>query len=169
MKELSYIENLFLQADEAINRNALGEAKELLEEILAIDPTYGRAYNYLGWLYANKIIDFQKAKSLYRLGLKYTSDYPALYINYGYLLIEMAEYDAALDLIGSAREIYGIDQATLTYQEARIAELLMDIKLAVKLYKLAGKQTLDDNFMNYLNTEIKRVKRKTGLVMRFLL
>lgn len=65
------VENLFLEISKAIDERDLSGAKLLLEELLSIDPGYGRAHNHLGWIYETKIKDFQKAQRHYELAIKF--------------------------------------------------------------------------------------------------
>ena len=61
------VDVLFAMADLAFSENRIEEAKGLLEEILVIDPKYGRAYNHLGWFYATQIDDMEKAEEFFTL------------------------------------------------------------------------------------------------------
>ena len=130
------VENLFLEVTKAIDEHNLSSAKEILDEILMIDPGYGRAHNHLGWIYETKIKDFEKAKMHYELAIKFCKgSYPIVYINFGYLLIEYGSYSEAEKIIEEGLKINGIDRSTLIYQKGKIAEHNLDFISAYRFYR----------------------------------
>ena len=114
------VENLFLEVGKAIDERNISGAKELLEEILAIDPGYGRAHNHLGWIYETKIKDFERAKRHYELALKFCKgDYPIVYVNYSYLLIEFGYLEEAEKIIDEGLRVPGTDRALYVIREGK--------------------------------------------------
>ena len=155
------VENLFLEVSKAIDDRDITSAKELLEEILLIDPGYGRAHNHLGWIYETKIKDFKRAKRHYELAIKFCKGtYPVVYVNYGYLLIEFGEWDSAEKIIEEGLLVPGADKATLLYQKGKIAEHRQNYVQAFKTYQLAKKMNFNKDFHAMLLNEISRVQSK---------
>lgn len=164
------VENLFLEVGKAIDERNISSAKELLEEILSIDPGYGRAHNHLGWIYETKIKDFEKAKQHYSLAIKFCKGtYPVAYVNYGYLLIEFGYLEEAEKIIEEGLNTKGADKSTLHYQKGKIAEHRQDYKAAFRLYKYAQKLCFNKDFFTLLENEIARVKSKMNFWDKFLL
>lgn len=155
------VENLFLEVGKAIDERDLSTAKYLLEELLSIDPGYGRAHNHLGWIYETKIKDFEKAQRHYQLAIKFCKKtYPVVYVNYGYLLIEFGHLDEAEKIINEGIRINGADLATLYYQKGKIAEHKRDFVKAYKIYLEAQKLNFNKDFHGLLANEIGRVQMK---------
>lgn len=155
------VENLFLEVGKAIDERDMSGAKDLLEEILSIDPGYGRAHNHLGWIYETKIKDFDRAKRHYSLAIKFCNGtYPVAYVNYGYLLIEFGHLEEAENVIEEGLQTNGADKSTLNYQKGKIAEHRQQYKLAVNQYQYAQKLCFNKEFFTLLENEIKRVKSK---------
>lgn len=155
------VENLFLEVSKAIDERDLSGAKELLEELLAIDPGYGRAHNHLGWIYETKIKDFEKAKRHYELALKFCKKtYPVVYVNYSYLLIEFGHLEEAEQIIEEGLTIEGADKATLFYQKGKIAEHRQNYVKAYQTYLKAQKMNFNKDFHSLLTNEIGRVQLK---------
>ncbi len=155
------VENLFLEVGKAIDDRDISGAKELLEEILSIDPGYGRAHNHLGWIYETKLKDFEKAQRHYQLAIKFCKgDYPVIYVNYGYLLIEFGQFELAEKIIAEGLQTQGADKATLQYQLGKISEHRQQYKNAMKLYKNAQKLSFNKDFHSMLDGEIHRVNSK---------
>lgn len=155
------VENLFLEVGKAIDERDISGAKELLEEILSIDPGYGRAHNHLGWIYETKIKDFDRARQHYKLAINFCKgDYPVVYVNYGYLLIEFGHLEEAEEVIMEGLRIQGSDKSTLLYQKGKIAEHRKNFVQAMKLYHQARQFCFNKDFMILLDNEIKRLKSK---------
>jgi tetratricopeptide (TPR) repeat protein len=164
------VENLFLEVSKAIDERDISTAKELLEEILSIDPGYGRAHNHLGWIYETKIKDFDRAKRHYELAIKFCQGtYPVVYVNFGYLLIEYNDYEKAIETINEGLRIRGADRATLQYQKGKIAEHEQDFKSALAQYEIARKLSFNKEFHSMLENEIARVKSKLSFWDKFLI
>jgi len=157
------VENLFLEVGKAIDERDISGAKELLEEILCIDPGYGRAHNHLGWIYETKIKDFERARQHYGLAIKFCKGtYPVVYVNFGYLLIEFGYLEEAEEIIKEGLTIKGADKSTLHYQIGKIAEHRRQYKTALNYYKKARQMSFNKDFHLMLNGEIERAKSKLG-------
>lgn len=155
------VENLFLEVTRAIDEQNLSEAKNLLEEILAIDPGYGRAHDHLGWIYETKIKDFDQAKMHYELALKFCrKTYPFTYVNYAYLLIDYGHFERAMEIIEEGHTVQGIDRAVLFYQTGKINEHQMNFLKAFQFYKKAEKASVSKDFLQFIQNEQIRLKSK---------
>ena len=158
------VENLFLEVGKAIDDRDISGAKELLEEILLIDPGYGRAHNHLGWIYETKIKDFKRAKRHYELAIKFCNGtYPVVYVNFGYLLIEFGDLDEAVKIIEEGLLVPGADKATLFYQKGKIAEHKQNYVQAFRTYQSAQKMNFNKDFHTMLENEIARVQSKMSI------
>ena len=56
------LEELFNLADRDIKDGHFESAFRRLEEILVEDPLFGKAYNYMGWMYESNFRDYAKAE-----------------------------------------------------------------------------------------------------------
>lgn len=159
------VENLFLEVGKAIEEHKISEAKNILEEILSIDPGYGRAHNHLGWIYETKIKDYAKAQRHYELAIKFCrGTYPIVYVNYAYLLIEFNHFEKAKTIIEEGLKIEGSDKATLKYQQGKIQEHLQNYYLSYQLYNTALKLNFNKEFHQFLQQEITRLKTKMNFI-----
>lgn len=161
------VDSLFIEAGRAIDESDLVAAKSLLEEILMIDPGYSRAHNYLGWIYETRLKNFEKAKRHYELAIKFSQgDYPVVYVNYAYLLIEYDCYEDALTIIEDGMKIKGADRATLIYQKGKVAESLQEFTEAYRLYNYSRKLSFNKDFMNLIDMEIERLFAKLSFCQK---
>lgn len=138
MDNLAYFENLFIKADALISEGQVSEAKELLEEILEQCPDFGKAHNHIGWIYYNKLSNYEKGIFHYKLAMKFDPKYTAPYLNYTYLLVDIGRYNEAKEHISfSMKTLENVDYATLYSELGRIAELEFDYITAHTNYSLS--------------------------------
>ena len=165
------VDVLFAMADMAFSENRLDEGKALLEEILLIDPTYGRAYNHLGWFYAAQIDDVKRAEELFNLALKYSPEYPATYINLGRLYLQVRRFDEALAILNRAMTVAGADHATVYDVLSGVYERKGDYREAYRCLKRAKAEAANNPYMQYLDGEMKRIRSRMapfGVITMFL-
>ena len=159
-------ENLFLEADELISDNKIREAKEILLELLADYPDYGRAHNHLGWMYNMKFNNYNKAKQHYELALKFAPDYHAVYTNYSYLLIDMNMFDEMIAFGAKVVNNRIADQATIFNKVGQAYELKGNAVEAFKFYKKAVTSTINNKYLEDLYASIHRVRGKMTLLQK---
>ena len=166
---MNNVEILYLDANKLVEQNELSLAYDALYDILEIDPGYGRAHNYLGWIYETKIKDFHKAKKHYELAIKFCQDtFPVVYINYIYLLIDHDDLREAENLIEKARNVQGVDFATLFYQKGKIWEDRLKFRKAYFYYNSAKIRSNNNDFVRMMILEMERIHHKMSLVEKVL-
>ncbi len=156
-------EELFIEADALIKENSLGEAVNTLERILADDPSFGKAYNHLGFIYETKFQDYIKAEEFYILSLKHQPNYVSAYYNYAYLLSILKRYDDLKRLLDTALTIPGINQGTIYNELGIMNESLCKYDLAIENYENAIRNYFDNNMLETAINSIERCKKKIDL------
>ncbi|GGF18300.1 hypothetical protein [Flavobacterium limi] len=164
MESLSYYENQFIKADSLISDGNIAEGKELLEEILSQYPDFGKAHNHLGWIYYNKLSNYDKGIYHYKLAMKFEPKYPAAYLNYTYLLIDIGRYEEAKEHISfTMKTLENFDSSSFNSELGRMAEYENQYLAAYNYYKLAKTNALNPNFIDNMNVNMKRVKDKMSI------
>lgn len=169
MTDESRAEDLFLEADELIDENKIKEAKEVLLDLLSDYPDFGRAHNHLGWLFSVKYNDHFKAKKHLELALKFSPNYPGVYANYVYLLLEINKYD---ELIAFGEKYAGnsvADEGTLYNKMAQAYELKGELLKAYNYYKKAIQGGISNKFIEEIYASIHRLKGKMSFVQKIKL
>lgn len=163
MQNRYFLEELFNTADLDIKAGKFESAVEKLEQILAQDPTFGKAYNHLGWLNETKFKDYVQAEKFYKLALEYAPDYTAVYKNYAILLSTLNKYDALKELLEKALNVPGMDKASIYTEYGIMYEQLEQYNVAIKYFKDAAKATIADNVLKASMTSIERCNTKMSL------
>jgi len=89
------IPSLIKGADQAIRNREYSTCAQLLEQVVAIDPNYKNAWNYLGWTY-NALGQYAKAEEALRKAIVVNPNDPQAYNNLGQALAFQKRYDEAI-------------------------------------------------------------------------
>lgn len=164
MDHLTKLEEMLDRANINIKNGHYEKAENLLEEIIKIDPNFGKAYNHLGFLYETKFKEFDKGETLYKLCLEKSPMYPAIYYNYSVLLSTLGKYDELKDLLDQALTIPGVAKATVYNEYGIMYEQQGKLDEAIEHYRKAGLNTLDQTTLERAKKSIERCKSKKDLL-----
>jgi tetratricopeptide (TPR) repeat protein len=153
-------EQLFSLADQQIEDGQLEDAVNTLNEILADDPSFGKAYNHLGWIYEQKVKDYKKAEDFYKLSVTYAPNYSAGYINYAYLLSTLKRFNDLAEHLQLCERVLGINKATLANEWGIMYECQGEFDKAIEKYKEYAALTFDDKALDTAVANIERCKKK---------
>ena len=163
-ENISYYENQFIKADTLIGEAKISEAKELLEELLAHYPDFGKAHNHLAWIFHIKLSNYDKALYHYQLAIKFDPSYPPSYLNYTYLLVDMAKYSEAKEHINNTlQEFENADKASYYNELGRIYELEQNFMESYKYYKNSISFAFNPQFIENMKINMNRVKDKMSI------
>lgn len=151
---------MMLEVDELISNNKIPEATELLNEILAEAPDYGRAHNHIGWIYDVKLKMLDKAEEHYKLAIKFSPDYASGYTNYAYLLSAQRRYKELEEILKKADLCPTINRATIANEYAIMYESQGMFDDAIKYYKNSILHTFDNKVIDTAAASIERCKKK---------
>lgn len=157
-------DELFFKADALLKEGKISEGKALFEKAVDIDPTHGRSYNHLGWLYETKFKDFAKAEEYYKLALEHAPEYPAGWMNYAYLLSTLKRYDDLSAHLDRAEQVPGISLGRLAAERAYMLETQGKFDEAVEMIKKALMQTYSDQDVEQYQKDIERIRRKEEII-----
>lgn len=156
----SEVNNLILETDALLESKEVARAFELLHVILAIEPGYTMAHNYLGWVHTHFLIDYTQAKAHLRLAIHFDPNCHAAYGNMAILLQEMNAFSELEEHIESALKVPGTDHAYLILLKARCLERKGQLINAWRGMKEAQLLALNSDFIINVDMEIMRVKLK---------
>ncbi|MCU0437572.1 MAG: hypothetical protein MUC49_06625 [Raineya sp.] len=156
------LDNMFFEADNLIKDNKIGDAYQTLLKIVDIDPTYGRAYNHLGWLFETKYKNLDKAEDYYKKALQHSPEYLPIYLNYSICLSTMAKYDELKMFLDKAINVSGVNKASIYNEYGIMYEMQSDFQTAIEYYQKAVNHSLNNNDINIYQESIDRCARKRG-------
>ncbi|RDK86836.1 tetratricopeptide repeat protein [Marinirhabdus gelatinilytica] len=163
MDHLTRLEEMLASANMDIKNNNYEKAENTLEEIIKIDPNFGKAYNHLGYLYEVKFKEYDKGETLYKMCLEKSPMYPAIYYNYAVLLSTLGKWDELKELLDKALNIPGVTKATIYNEYGIMYEQQGKLDLAIENYRNAGLNTLDQATLDRAKSSIARCKSKKDL------
>lgn len=166
LNSISYIEELFLEADRALDEGNLAEGKRLLEDILSEEPSFGKAHNHMGWLYKTRYQDYKIAEKHFKLAIKFDPEYSPSYINYAYMLRDLGRLDELEALLNKALKVEGTNKSTVYDEFGSLYELRGEYGKAIRYYKKAIALSLNDKSITDLRGHIKRCNKKRPFFSR---
>ncbi|TAE69931.1 MAG: hypothetical protein EAZ85_12410 [Bacteroidetes bacterium] len=158
------LDRLFFRADNEIKDGLIAEAFDTLTYIIEQDTEYGKAYNHLGWLYETKYKDYKRAEECYRLSLKYSPDYLAIYLNYAILLSTIEKFDELESLLNRALTVPGINKAKIWNEHAIMREIQGRYQEAITSYKQAIMNSLNNDDIASYEQSMQRSQKKQSLL-----
>ena len=150
----------FMEAKELIADWKFAEAKTKLEEIVEMEPGYGRAHFQLGWIYFFKLADFERANRHLRLAIELSPEFPTSYYTYAYLLNEINHPGAMKTHAARALKVRGIDASVIYDELAKSCERNGNYSEAVENYRKAQKYSLCTAGIAELDKSLERVRTK---------
>ena len=103
------IPRLIRSADLAVRNRDYSTCAQLLEQVVAIDPNYKNALNYLGWTY-NALGQYGKVEAALRKAILVDPGDPRAYNNLGQALVYQKKYDEAISQFVKQIELNPRDQ-----------------------------------------------------------
>jgi tetratricopeptide (TPR) repeat protein len=162
---LQNYEQYVLDAAKAFKEELYQEGKAHLDNALALEPTYGKAHNLLGWFYLYHLEDFGNAEVHLKLALKYAKQYSAPYINMIDLLFEAKRLDEHEKLVAEAMKVPGVSKVYLYNELGRNKEVHGKSADAIKYYFKAFRWSMDDLEISIIRDNIRRTRKKRWLFL----
>lgn len=157
-------EELLDNADLLIKEGKINDAIEVLNDILADDPLFGKAHNHLGYIYETKIRDYTKAEEHYKICLKTNPEYGAVYYNAAILFSTLKKYDELKALLKKAETVPGINLSTINNEWGIMYEALGDFDNAIEHYKKVVTSTFDNKTLDIAMESVKRCEKKKNFL-----
>lgn len=138
----------------------LEETVENLNYALSYEPNNAYALYLMGRLQAEQFGDYNTAKTYFAEALANKMDFHKVYYMYILVLIWNHDYAEAQKLISFALNVKGIYKSEIYLYQGYVLECLMDYNNALKNFKQAKKLGFNNNYISFIDGEIKRVKNK---------
>lgn len=138
----------------------LEETLEALHYALSYSPKDAHALCLMGRVYSEQLKDYETAKQYFAEAVAQHMEMPKTYPFYIQTLLWNSDYEEAEKLIAFALTVKGIDKALIELLQGILFEKQGDYKSAIKAFKYANKTATNNCFIDYVNNEISRVKKK---------
>jgi Tfp pilus assembly protein PilF len=163
--ETMALERFVQSAENAFEQSDYLEGMRILEQALIIEPCYGKAHNYMGWLYLYQINDWDKAEIHLKLALKYAPTFSEPYINMSYLLFEKGKFDELTELLTNAIAVGGVQKSFIYNEYGKMFEANGKLRKAVNFYKAAVRWAFNEQDLNNYKDNIRRCRDKRWIML----
>ena len=138
----------------------LEKAVEALNYALAYDPENVKALHLMAKVHYEQLGDYEMAKLYFESALASNIEAREIYPDYIRLLINNEDYEEAQKLIEFANTIKGVDKAGIALTQGQLFESLAKFEDAEEVLKKAKQLALNDDFINFVDNVLSRVKKK---------
>jgi uncharacterized protein HemY len=138
----------------------LEKAVEALNYALAYDPENVKALHLMAKVHYEQLGDYEMAKLYFESALASNIEARDIYPDYIRLLINNEDYEEAQKLIEFANTIKGVDKASIALTQGQLFESLAKYEDAEEVLKKAKQLALNDDFINFVDNVLSRVKKK---------
>lgn len=138
----------------------LEETLEALNYALSYNENDAQALCLMGRVYAEQLKDYETAKQYFAEAIAQHMEMPKTYPIYIQTLLWNEDFDEAQKLIDFAKTVKGVDKALIQLMQGILFELKEQYKEAIKALKAAKKIAVYNGFIDYLENELSRVKKK---------
>lgn len=154
------IDEKYLQAVEEYQYGESPKSLKLLNEIIAADPLYARAYFQLGLIYYYELKDYQQAGYCFKTCNELEPAFPDVYEHYMHLLAFL-NMDKSLNTIKEKALLTpGVDYATIWNILGQFAEKNRNLMLARSCYEEAYALVIVTKEMDDIEESLKRIQIK---------
>lgn len=138
----------------------LEKAIESLNYALSYEPENVQALALMGRIQAEQFKDNETAKHYYQSAIASKIEFAAMYPGYVKVLVDNEEYEAAQKVIAFAMTLMSVDRGLLLVYKAQIFEKQELYKAAKRSLKEACQHALNNEFIDYVDTVLIRIKKK---------
>ncbi|GGD95552.1 tetratricopeptide repeat protein [Planktosalinus lacus] len=138
----------------------LEKSVEALNYALSYEPENAKALSLMGKVYAEQLGDYETAKEYFEKALVSNLEMSDIYPDYIRVLLSNEDFEEAQKVIDFAKNLKGIDKATIKLLQACLFEAISDFKKAEQTLKESAHLALNNDFIEFVDAEIARVAKK---------
>ena len=165
------IDEKYLQAVEEYQYGETPKSLQLLNEIIAAEPLYARAYYQLGLIYYYQLKDYQQAGYCFKTCAELEPMFPDVYVHY-LKLLAFLNMEKALEAASSkALQTPGVDQCNVYILLGKQAEKNQKLTAANTYYEQAYAIATRKSALQYIDESLERLedKRQRSAAFRYSL
>ncbi|MBS7563145.1 hypothetical protein KHS38_01895 [Mucilaginibacter sp. Bleaf8] len=154
------IEEKYLHAVEEYWYGETPKSLQLLNEIIAADPSYAKAYYHLGMIYYYEMKDYQAAGYNFKTCIELDSRFPDVYEHYLHLLSFLKMEKVLPQITEQALSTPGVDGAVIWNTLGLHAEKNRNLLQARHCYQEAFAIAVEKTQISEIDENLERVKLK---------
>jgi tetratricopeptide (TPR) repeat protein len=164
------IEEKYLQAVDELNYGETPKALNLLNELIANDPLYGRAHFQLGKIYYYDFKDYQTAGYHFKTCMELDPLFPDNYFHYLSLVIFLRMEKQVNAVAAESLKVPGVDASSIYELLGLYAEKNKEWNKASEAYRKAFMEATIKEQLESTEQSIARVKLKIrqGVVYQYM-
>ncbi len=153
-------EKILFAASQRMADGNVSDALDMLTELTAVNPDFGKGFLSLANIYAFHFNDFKSAEQNFKKAIALTPDYAASYLGYTELLLQQERFTEALAMLNKAIEIQGVKKDKTYFLFGTMYELQSRFDDALSFYKKGIVATLSNDLLLSCEKAIQRCEIK---------
>ena len=141
---------------------------EHLNYALSYDPEHVGANYLMGRVYMEQFEDYDKAEEYFQEALSFDPKNYKVCEKYAHMLVNLREFSQAEKIIKHMESLRGKDMASIYHTKAIISEYQRNFVESERFMKIAMEETYNDNYMEYLESELERIQSKHRRTQKYV-
>lgn len=163
MTKFTWANDVILMVDKLWEAQNYVEGRAVLEDILFEEPGYALAHSYAGWYALYHTKNLKEAQMHFEYALRFDPSIVPVYIHYADLCLRTRDEKTLYRLIRMSESYELVDTASLINDLGRLQETQGEYRSAARTYKRAVEQTMNNQAIEVILANRKRVVRKHKL------
>ncbi|MFW7377869.1 MAG: tetratricopeptide repeat protein [Oligoflexus sp.] len=151
------VDLLFMQGVNLERQGKLKECIRVMRQVIQVDPSHSAAFNYLGYLFAERGENLKEAESLIRKALDLKPDDGYYLDSLGWVYYQRGEYQKALEILKQANE-QTPNEGVILEHIGDCYKALGNEKKATDYYEMATKGRVDDRDQERIMSKFREMK-----------
>lgn len=151
---------LMIRVHGCMSTGRFGEARELLEEVVAAEPAHGVAHGMLGWICWALLDDHERALMHFRCAVRWAPGHTNTWMHYLNLLAGDGHAEELHEAYGRALHVAGIDRAEVHAIVARYLERTGQAEVALGRYREALRHSVTAAMEAEHAANVRRVRHR---------
>lgn len=159
------IDEKYLKAIDKLYYNT-PKAKILLEEILEMEPGYGKAHFKLGYIYSEYLAEYELAKKHYALAMKFEPGLLDIYPQFLSLYNRLEDHGSLLTLARKALSVMGVSKSGIYFEMGLSFEKQLQWENAMYNYRKAILHATSEDDQDMAVKALERIEKKSDSTKR---
>ena len=154
------LEQLITLAEDAIYDGNFDEARKMIDSGLLEEPGYANLHHTLAWMYNFHKEDATLAERHYKLTLLFDPSITEAWYQLAWFYFNKKRYETLQNLLKKAEKIEDLDKDFIFNMKGKLAELDKNYNEAIRNYRMALLNSVDNDDAKDYKDNIKRSRLK---------
>ncbi len=153
-------EKILFAANQKLADGNVSEALDMLSDLTAISPEFGKAFLAIANIYTFNFSDLKSGEQNFKKAIALLPEHAPAYLAYAELLLQQERFTEAMAMLNKSLEITGVKKDKAYFLFATMYELQGKFEDALSFYKKGITSTLSNDLLASCEKAIQRCEIK---------